>query len=162
MERQRFDPHCIEFEEGVKREKPRNFAVRYPIIFFVNKMIPESKDEETPNKSAGPKVALASIKADVPIEANVPVLLSKSSLQYPLADQCNHVGSHQHQHRGRPEAIPNFQLWSQRDKVITLAVKVSVHKWQVYKFLQSITVIRWTFQLTRAAATILAIPPKPH
>jgi hypothetical protein len=157
MECQRFNSHCVELEEGVKREKPQNFVVMYPIIFFINKMIPESKDEETPNKSAGPKVALASIKGDVPIEANVPVLLSESSLQYPLADHCNHVGSHQHRQRGRPEAIPNFQLWSQRDKVITLAVKVSVHEWQVYKFLQGITVIRWTFQLTRAVATILAM-----
>jgi hypothetical protein len=157
MKGQCFNSHCVELEEGVKREKPRNSVVRYPILFFVNKMIPESKNEETPNKSAGPKVVLASIKADAPIEANVPVLLSKSSLQNPLADQCNHVGSHQHRHRGRPEAIPNFQLWSQCDKVITLAVKVSVHKWQVYKFLQGITVIRWTFQLTRAAATILAM-----
>jgi hypothetical protein len=129
---QRFNPHCVEFEEGVKREKPRNLVVRYPILFFINKMIPESKDEETPNESTGPKVALASIETDVPIETDIPALLSESGIQNSFPDQCNYVGSHQHRHRGRTEAIPNFQLWSQSDKVITLAVKVSVHEWQVY------------------------------
>jgi hypothetical protein len=106
--------------------------VRYPILFFINKMIPESKDEETPNESTGPKVALASIETDVPIETDIPALLSESGIQNSFPDQCNYVGSHQHRHRGRTEAIPNFQLWSQSDKVITLAVKVSVHEWQVY------------------------------